>query len=180
MSNEQPNEPLSPKSQDKHHQWIATVVWLALLAANLITSYAAISAIMAGGLLTTFFSTFANSMQFDPTSPDSGERTLLVVISALLALIVIALLLAVWQAFASLSRVLFIAYAWLEEQTEEDTLFFDWLTFPQVYEQDAEQSEPDLDDAQGTLASDVVRRLGYTWATMLAMSPILSLVSVLL
>ncbi|MGB9872153.1 MAG: hypothetical protein ACPLYD_10875, partial [Anaerolineae bacterium] len=66
-----------------------------------------------------------------------------------------------------------------EEQNEESTLFSDWLIFrPRADESAAE--EPDLDEAEQTLVSAVLRYLAFAWIVILISPPVVMLVNILL
>jgi len=160
----------------KHNKWIAAIIWIALLAANLITSIIGISLVMNGGLssLSAFFATFSTMGQYGAS--DSAGIGIVGIIIGILAISAIILILNAWLRFVKLSGALIISYAWLEEQSEESTIFSDLLVYPTkndiVIVKKDEEDEPDLENAESTLVSDVVRYLAYAWVVMLAISPV--------
>ncbi|MGB9776699.1 MAG: hypothetical protein ACPL7C_09180 [Anaerolineae bacterium] len=118
----------------RHFKWTALLIWLALLGAMLFTSYVALSAATASGLLSSFF---VSLFRFETLSQPG------------------------------------------EEQNEESTLFSDWLIFrPRADESAAE--EPDLDEAEQTLVSAVLRYLAFAWIVILISPPVVMLVNILL
>jgi len=102
------------------------------------------------------------------------------IVGSVLALTAIVLILIAWLKFAWLSQELIISYAWLEQQEEESTIFSDLLKLPETGDQAIEGvDEPDLDQAEGTLVSDIVRYLAFAWAALLVIPPAIVFVGTL-
>ena len=164
-----------------HHRWIAFGMWLALLAATLMTSKFAISPVTTGGYLWQLWTQFASS-QYAPSGASTGSptATAMAIVGSVLALTAIVLILIAWLKFAWLSQELIVSYAWLEQQEEESTIFSDLLKLPETGDQGIEGAdEPDLDQAEGTLVSDIVRYLAFAWAVLLVIPPAMVVVGTL-
>jgi hypothetical protein len=162
---------------NKYNKWIAIIIWLALLIANLATSITAVSAVMAGGIL----STFSNSIrQYGNMSGNQSGINLVAFISGVLAIGTVVLILVAWLRFAHLSQRLVVSYAWLEENAEEATIFSDLLIYsPTIEGENEDQPESDLERVEQTLVSDVIRYLAFAWGVMLAISPVSSIIGIL-
>jgi len=167
---EEMSESQSPQEVHLNHdKWIAAIIWIALLVANLATSIIAVSSVMSG--LSVFYSAFSAMGQYGAS--DSTGMSILGITIGILTLGAIVLILNAWLRFVRLSGALIISYAWLEEQSEESTIFSDLLVYPtndERLEKD-DEGEPDLENAESTLVSDVIRYLAYAWAVMLAIIP---------
>ena len=164
-------------------RWLAFGFWLALLAANIVTAYAAISAVTAGGLLSIFFQAFnrSGSLASPLESPGGMAQNIITLIGVGLTLAAIGLILNAWLKFARLSHVLIVSLAWLERDETDITLFFDWLVLPESISEatpEATVEEVDLDEAENTMVSQILKSLGIAWAILLAVSPVTSLVGV--
>ena len=159
---------------DAHHRWMAMVVWLATLAALIVTSALAASTVAAGGVLSAFFRAMASS------SSRGSADTAVSIVGIALALAAIVLILLAWFRFVTMTRQVIIALAWLEQQSEEDTLFTDLLVFKSLPPEQPNQDDgTDLDAADSTVVSDTVRYLAFAWAALLALMPVASIVNVL-
>lgn len=160
-------DPSVVESRNRHNKWIAALLWMALLAAIVYTSSAALSMLLSA----SFLSTGMSALSGDYNSSGGG-----VIVGGLFAIVVIVLLLTAWLQFVDLSRSLIVSYAWLEEQDKESTLFYDLLVYPSFSDDadlpDKDAASTDFDRAQSTLVSNVIRYLAFTWAAMLAMSPL--------
>jgi hypothetical protein len=177
---EQPSTSIGGQSK---RRWLAFGFWLALLAANIVTAYAAISAVTAGGLLSIFFQAFNRTGSVASLSDNSsGSAQLIITIVGVgLALAVIGLILNAWLKFARLSHAFIVSLAWLERDETDITIFFDWLIFPEKTTEAAPEAtveQVDLDEAENTLVGQIVKNLGIAWAILLAISPLTSLVGV--
>jgi len=163
--------------------WLAFGFWLALLAANIVTAYTAISAVTAGGLLSIFFQAFnrTSSSGSPLTNSGGGAQLVVTIVGVGLALAAIGLILNAWLKFARLSHTLIVSLAWLERDETDITVFFDWLIFSEKTAEattDKTVEEIDLDEADNTLVSQILKSLGVAWAILLAISPLTSLVGV--
>jgi hypothetical protein len=149
--------------------WMGFGVWVAMLAALLVTSKQAVSMISAGGYLWQLWSQMATSA-YTAASDQAFSPTAAAMVMAGSAFILAAVVLigSAWLKFATVSHSLIVSYAWLEEGEEESTVFTDFLNFPKVMEEgDEEEADLDLDQAEGSLVGDMVRHLAYAWAAML-------------
>jgi len=162
--------PVEPR--DNSTRWMALTLWLALLIALGFTSYTALAALSANTLISALLPTFGDIGQLLDSSGASTSRVAIGLVSIAFGLATIGWLIFAWLKLVSLSRVIVIAFAWLEQQTRESTLFSDMLVFEKAAEADESASEPDLDDADRTLISDVVRYLAYAWVALLALTPV--------
>lgn len=164
-----------------HHRWIAMGMWLALLAATLMTSKYAMTGVTTGGYLWQLWSQLAQS-QYAPSAAPAGSATAtaMAIVGSVLALTAIVLIVIAWLKFAWLTQELIVSYAWLEQQEEESTIFSDLLKLPETGDQGIEGAdEPELDQAEGTLVSDIVRYLAFAWAVMLVIPPAIVVVGTL-
>jgi hypothetical protein len=159
--------------------WMGFGVWVAMLAALLRTSQYAATTFTTGGYLWQLWSqmipsgytsgyTAASEQALSPTTV-----AVMIVVSAMM-LAVVVLIGSAWLKFVTLSHHLIVSYAWLEQEDEESTMFFDLLNFPATGEEGAEEEvDLDLDKAEGTLVGDIVRYLAYCWAVLLLMPPVI-------
>ncbi len=176
-------QPAVPTVAHNKRRWLAFGFWLALLVANIVTVYAAISAVTAGGLLSIFFQAFSRggSLGASLASSSSAAQIVITLISVGLTLAAIGLILNAWLKFARLSHAFIVSLAWLERDETDITVFFDWLVFPERTAEatpEATVEEIDLDGAENTLVSQILKNLGIAWAVLLAVSPLTSLVGV--
>jgi hypothetical protein len=176
-------QPSTSTPVQSKRRWLAFGFWLALLAANIVTSYAAISAVTAGGLLSIFFQAFNRTgSTANPLNESGGAAQLIVTIVGVgLTLAAIGLILNAWLKFARLSHAFIVSLAWLERDETDITVFFDWLIFPEQTTEAAPETtveQIDLDQAENTLVSQIVKNLGIAWAILLAVSPLTSLAGV--
>ena len=164
------------------YPWIGLGTWLAMLAAILITSKYAVSAVTTGGYLWQVWSQLAPS-QYTAASAQavSPAAVAMVLAGSALTLAAMVLIVSAWLKFATLSHSLIVSYAWLEQQTEESSIFSDLLNFPETRDEGAEEeADLDLDKAEGTLVGDIVRYLAFSWAVLLVIPPAIVAVGALL
>lgn len=118
----------------------------------------------------------------NPMTDSGGSAQLIITLVGVgLALVAIGLILNAWLKFARLSQALIVSLAWLERDETDITIFFDWLVFSEkTAEVTSDQSveEIDLDAADNTLVSQILKSLGLAWAMLLIVSPLTSLVGV--
>jgi len=153
--------------------WMGFGVWVAMLAALLVTSKYAVSMISTGGFLWQMWSqvatsayTAASDQAFSPTA------AAMVMAGSALTLVAVVLIGSAWLKFATLSHSLIVSYAWLEQGEGESTVFSDLLNFPEAGDEgDGEEADLDLDQAEGTLVGDMVRHLAFAWAVLLLIPP---------
>ena len=152
--------------------WLAFGLWLALLIANIVTSYAVISASTVGGWMAVFFQTLmrSNSSITILGGSDGNAQIIVAIIGVGLALAIAGLLLNAWLKFARMSRALIVSLAWLERDETGIVVFFDWLTFSNK----TTETTPaitvegiDLDEAASTVVSQIIKSLGIAWALLL-------------
>jgi hypothetical protein len=175
MEEERPPSPCFPL-------WMGFGVWVAMLAALLVTSKYAATTFSTGGFLWQLWSqmipsgyTAASDQAVSPTTV-----AVMMVVSAMM-LAAVVLIGSAWLKFVTLSHHLIVSYGWLEQQDEESTVFFDLLNFPGTGEQEVEgEDDLDLDKAEGTLVGDIVRYLAFSWAALLLMPPAIVAVGALL
>lgn len=174
-------QPAVPSVSHNKRRWLAFGFWLALLAANIVTAYAAISGVLTGGLMSAFSQAF-NRSSLDMLGGSSGTAQLVVTLMSVgLTLAAIGLILNAWLKFARLSHAFIVSLAWLERDETDITVFFDWLIFPERIAETAPEAtveEVDLDEAENTLVSQILKNLGIAWAVLLAVSPLTSLIGV--
>ena len=168
---EQPSTstPVQPK-----RLWLAFGLWLALLAANLVTSYAVISASTVGGWMAVFFQTLirTNSSATALTSSAGDAQFIVAFIGVGLALAIAGLILNAWLKFARMSHALIVSLAWLERDETGIVVFFDWL----IFSNKTTETTPaitvegiDLDEAASTVVSQIIKSLGIAWALLLVL-----------
>ena len=178
VQEEQPNSEKATPIPSQH-KWIATIIWLGLLASAVITSIQAIGAVTAGGLLSIFFQAFSNRSTLPAGSSVASQLVFVSVVGAALALVAIGFLASAWLKLVNMSRALIVSFAWLERDSSDVTMFFDWLNFSGATVKEAESEtvgEIDLDEADGSLVGDVIRYLAYALVALLAISPVTSLI----
>jgi hypothetical protein len=149
--------------------WMGFGVWVAMLAALLVTSKHAVSMISTGGYLWQLWSQMATSA-YTAAGHQAFSSTAAAMVMAGSAFILAAVVLigSAWLKFATLSHSLIVSYAWLEEEEGGSTVFSDFLNFPKAMEEgDEEEADVDLDQAEGSLVGDMVRHLAFAWAVML-------------
>jgi hypothetical protein len=171
--------PSTSQRRDQHSRWLIIVIWCALLVTLVITSYAATQTFSSSGFLSSVLPAFGSVAQILGAAGATTARLVLALVSAAFAVVAIALVLAAWLRFVSLSRKMIVALAWLEQQTKESTLFSDMLILPDTTAPDEEHDQPDLDDTERTLVSDIVRYVGFAWLALIAMSPVALMASAL-
>ena len=176
-------QPSTSTSGQSKRRWLAFGFWLALLAASIVTSYAAISAVTTGGLLSIFFQAFNRTSSSGTLLTNSGgtAQLIITIVGVGLALAAVALILNAWLKFARLSQALIVSLAWLERDETDITIFFDWLVFSEKTAEvtsDQTVEEVDLDAADNTLVSQILKSLGLAWAMLLIVSPLTSLVGI--
>ena len=133
--------------------------------------------------MSIFFQAFNRAGSTGNPMTDSGGSAQLIItlVGVGLALVAIGLILNAWLKFARLSQALIVSLAWLERDETDITIFFDWLVFSEkTAEVTSDQSveEIDLDAADNTLVSQILKSLGLAWAMLLIVSPLTSLVGV--
>ena len=163
------------------HAWIALAMWLTLLVATLVTSQYAMSAVTTGGYIWQLWSQYAPS-PYDPSGTPTGSATatVMAITGSLLTLAAIVLIVSAWLKFVTLSRVLIVSYAWLEQQKDQSTIFTDLLNFPETAGEEVEGGDDlALDEAKGSLVGDIARYLGYAWAVLLVIPPAMVVIGTL-
>lgn len=163
------------------HAWIALAMWLGLLAATLVTSQYAMSAVTTGGYIWQVWSQYApSSYDFPGTPTGSATAAAVAIAGSLLTLAAIVLIVSAWLKFVTLTRVLIVSYAWLEQQEDESTIFTDLLNFPDSGGEEVEgEDDLPLEEAEGTLVGDIARYLGFAWAVLLVMPPVIVVIGTL-
>lgn len=170
------------QSSASAHTWMGLGLWVAMLAALLITSMHAVSAVTTGGYLWQVWSQLAPSQYTDVSAQAvSPTAVAMVLAGSALTLVVVVLIGSAWLKFATLSHSVIVSYAWLEQKAEESSIFLDLLNFRETGDEGAEEeADLDLDKAEGTLVGDIVRYLAFAWAVLLLIPPAIVAVAALL
>jgi hypothetical protein len=163
------------------HAWIALAMWLALLTATLLTSQYGMSAVTTGGYIWQLWSQYSpSSYDLSGTPTGSAAAVAVAIAGSVLTLAAIVLIVSAWLKFVTLTRALIVSYAWLEQQEDESTIFTDLLNFPDSGGEEVEgEDDLALDEAEGTLVGDIARYLGFAWAVLLVMPPVIVVVGTL-
>jgi hypothetical protein len=156
-------------------------MWLALLVATLMTSQYGMSAVTTGGYIWQLWSQYApSSYDLSGTATGSAAAAVVAISGSVLTLAAIVLIVSAWLKLVTLTRVLIVSYAWLEQQEDESTIFTDLLNFPDSGGEEVEgEDDLPLDEAEGTLVGDIARYLGFAWAVLLVMPPVIVVVGTL-
>lgn len=149
-----------------HEKWMATIIWVALLIALMVTSLYAWQTTATNSILNV------NNPIWQGIRDTPNDDTRLVDWLSLIFNGGVAVLMVLsWLRFADMSSDLFKAFA------EGEAPFARMLIYPLTYAEDNDENETNPDEAENSVLGGLIRNLGFTWVLIILIPPVMSILT---